>query len=281
MAAAGIIAFKIFARPLAPAYPLDAKVTYSFTVRNLSARPLERTELRVRAPLEKTAFQLCTDLSSSHAFESQIDHVGNRLLVFSFGNLPPHATKIILIKADMRFSAKSNAATGGDPSVFLTAGRYIESDHPEIQRLATRLGARNLLGTVKNIHAWISANIIAEEYSRRMRGAAHTLAHRKGDCSGFATLFAALCRAAGIPARVLEGFRVGSNGVLTAANFHDWAEFYMDRRWHSVDPFEKNFTADAQTYVATRIFAETPGQGPMACHCFETTEKDLWVKMNR
>jgi hypothetical protein len=54
---------------------------------------------------------------------------------------------------------------------------------------------------------------------------------RKGDCGGFSSLFVALCRASGIPARAVGGFALGQN------QWHVWAEFHISGAgWIPVDP---------------------------------------------
>src|SRR5262249_33485622 len=66
---------------------------------------------------------------------------------------------------------------------------------------------------------------------------------KKGDCKAFATGFIVLCRAAGIPSRLVTGFLPGDVDPVTGASSvkvkhaHAWAEIYMEPYgWISFDP---------------------------------------------
>ena len=63
------------------------------------------------------------------------------------------------------------------------------------------------------------------------RGAAAMLRDRRGDCGEFSSLFAAWCRSAGIPARIVYG--TWARGRMSA---HAWNEFWLDGvGWVPVD----------------------------------------------
>ena len=64
---------------------------------------------------------------------------------------------------------------------------------------------------------------------------------REGYCSYFASAMAVLCRAAGLPARYVEGYTLeavpGEEVVLTGENAHAWVEVYFNGvGWLSFDP---------------------------------------------
>jgi hypothetical protein len=64
------------------------------------------------------------------------------------------------------------------------------------------------------------------------QGAAYCYDHRHGECSEYSALFVALCRAAGVPARMVTGFSVAGRD-----NWHVWAEFMLPSgEWIPVDP---------------------------------------------
>jgi len=69
------------------------------------------------------------------------------------------------------------------------------------------------------------------EYKPNLSASAVNMARkRKGDCGGFSSLFVALCRSAGIPARAVGGFSLGTN------QWHVWAEFFVaGAGWVPVD----------------------------------------------
>ncbi len=62
-----------------------------------------------------------------------------------------------------------------------------------------------------------------------------TLRSRRGDAEGYATLYCALLRAAGIPSRVVAGYLVDEQGQAVR---HFWDELYIETLgWVPVDPF--------------------------------------------
>lgn len=71
------------------------------------------------------------------------------------------------------------------------------------------------------------------------RGAVEMLRSRRGDCGQFSILFTALCRSAGVPARVVMGTLLGPR---TSA--HSWVEFWTDEvGWAPADPAMANVLA--------------------------------------
>ncbi|MHA1244607.1 MAG: transglutaminase-like domain-containing protein, partial [Candidatus Heimdallarchaeota archaeon] len=112
---------------------------------------------------------------------------------------------------------------------YLRSEPHIESDHPEIVELAKTIKnrnpmkfARNAINTVNNR---LKYEIQPDEY-----GAAFAIKNGKGDCTEYSALFVALCRATGIPARVVAGFTHAQNWER-----HATAEFLVAGRWIPVD----------------------------------------------
>ncbi|MHC4915669.1 MAG: transglutaminase-like domain-containing protein, partial [Planctomycetota bacterium] len=81
------------------------------------------------------------------------------------------------------------------------------------------------------IGRWVHRNLVKSLGGAPEASADDALKTRTGDCSEHAALFAALCRAAGIPARTAYGL-AGSNGAL---RFHVWSEYYAGGRWIPLD----------------------------------------------
>lgn len=83
------------------------------------------------------------------------------------------------------------------------------------------------------------------------RGASTALALGKGDCGQYADLFVALCRSAGVPARMAPGYRLelpkpGEGKTTCSAGCHAWAEFMLPTgEWLPADATgdEENFFA--------------------------------------
>ena len=64
-----------------------------------------------------------------------------------------------------------------------------------------------------------------------------------GDCTEHAVLAAAMCRAVGIPARVVIGLIYVDE--LNGFGFHMWNEVFINDRWVALDPSWDQSTVDA------------------------------------
>jgi len=117
---------------------------------------------------------------------------------------------------------------------YLIPGEWIESDDPDIIELAKEItgGETCSWKVVNKLADWIIVNIDGSIYGG---GAIETLKRGDGACGSQSMLMAALCRAAGIPARVVWGCMYchvdgGSFG------HHGWNEVYMgDDGWIPLD----------------------------------------------
>jgi hypothetical protein len=124
---------------------------------------------------------------------------------------------------------------------FLSASPFIQSDDKNI--IAT---ARSIIGTetdaqaaAKLLCAWVY-NTIEKAPTMSIPRAADVLRLKRGDCNEHAVLYAALCRAAGIPAKTIAGI-VYLDGSFY---YHAWVEIYLGK-WIAVDPTMNQFPADA------------------------------------
>ena len=89
----------------------------------------------------------------------------------------------------------------------LAASAYLQSDDPDIQRIARDNVAPSAAPATKakQLTAWVFKNITKKDYNVGFASAKETLLSREGDCKEHAMLLAALLRAAGIPSRVAVG----------------------------------------------------------------------------
>ncbi len=143
---------------------------------------------------------------------------------------------------DITFVAKFRATNTGTEDIRdLAPGRGIESDHPEIIRLARQLteGRRNDRDKAQAIHDWVARNI---SYDVRKSvnldfeaddSALKTLKFREGVCQDFTFLTVALARAAGLEARFVAGKTIEDGRINP--NGHGWTEVKVDGSWLVMD----------------------------------------------
>jgi len=107
-------------------------------------------------------------------------------------------------------------------------GELIESDHPLIVSTA-----ENVVEEEENPHEMalriyrFVADTLTYEIQLEERGALWALQNRRGDCSEYSYLFVALCRAVGIPSRVVTGFAFNTY-TEPLSDGHMWAEYYLE-----------------------------------------------------
>lgn len=162
--------------------------------------------------------------------------------------------------------------------------KYWDSNHPTIRtKLIEILGSDPPLGNfekAKLIQRWVASNLKYD--SERLAGgnverlgAVTALANpTKAVCMEFTDLFIALTRAAGIPARELNGYAYTANPELrplslTRDILHAWPEFWDDNKgWVMVDPTWESTTGGVDyftnldlnhfTFVVKGVSSEQP-----------------------
>lgn len=234
---------------------------YDFTVSNTTPRAINGVKLMAGTPIPTTSTQYCKKNNINQPSEIIKDDAGNTHFVLHWDLIPPYTTKVVSITSEVAVRERSRRSAPSPLPVYLAPEPFIESDHALIKETARSLKAKNVRKTARGIFDWVVENIRYAGYVKNNRGALYALKHRKGDCTEFATLFVALCRANGVPARYLGGFVSSKSAVLTLGDYHNWAEFYYDGRWHLADPQRKIFMNDQanEVYIAYKIIRPSEG----------------------
>ncbi|MCP4406246.1 MAG: hypothetical protein GY807_00470, partial [Gammaproteobacteria bacterium] len=132
-------------------YTLPRHIVYRFTLQNTTNQVIPAAELWTYAPVEHTATQHSLHLETSHPSEVLLDALGNRILHFTFKELPPYATKIVTITSDLFLSETPKPLPENDVTPYLPPEQYCESDDPDIVQLAQHLHTSTPAATVENI----------------------------------------------------------------------------------------------------------------------------------
>lgn len=271
---------KKYYRPSQPTYSISRNIQYSFTIRNTTNSMVKEAEFWAYAPVKQTGTQCCGRLESSHPCRLITDDSGNQILHFTFDNIAPYTTRIISIKADLLVSVKPNPIPVRNPQSFLRTEKYIESDDPSLRNLALKLKARESLKTAEKVFHWVANNIRHAGYLKNDRGALYALKNKVGDCTEFMYLFAALCRANGIPARCIAGYICRESSPLKPTGYHNWAEFYEDGTWRIADPQNRVFMKDHSNYIAMKLLKGSPDNASLQFNRFRVKGRGLTAKMN-
>lgn len=243
----------------------DAKtlltIKYRFNLSNRTSRPVKNAGLLAATPMAATSTQKCLQNQSNHPSTVVKDSVGNTYLKLDWEVIPPYTTRIIDVMSELEVWQKPQKSHAKPGPADLASEPHIESDDILIKEMARNLKAKTTRETARRIYNWIAENIRYAGYVKHNRGARYALRYRKGDCTEYAALFVALCRANGLPARHMAGFVTSKSKVLTIGDYHNWAAFYDQGVWYVADPQRKVFMNDpeASAYIAFQIIQPSNG----------------------
>lgn len=136
-------------------------------------------------------------------------------------------------------------------SEWLSPTAMIQSGHPRIEEAAqaARGDATDAVTAVERIVSWMGEEI-SPSLVVSVPSALEVLEQRRGACKEHAILFTALCRASGIPARMVAGIVYSDEQIVDGFYYHAWSEVYLSGPqggggWVAVDPTFHQFPADA------------------------------------
>jgi len=116
--------------------------------------------------------------------------------------------------------------------------RFLESDNKPIIELARRAvgSTKDAAEAARKIEAFVAEYIENKSLSIGYASAAEVADSRQGDCSEFAVLTAAMCRAVGIPAQVVVGVAyVDDFAGHQGFGGHAWTQVYVGTKWVGLD----------------------------------------------
>ncbi|MGA1826301.1 MAG: transglutaminase-like domain-containing protein [bacterium] len=262
-------------------YTLPRQIRYTLSVQNIENKSAGEIKLWVYAPSLKTSHQALKDLTVSYPARILQDDEDNIICVFTVPEMAPYETKIFRFKANIAMNDLPCGIPLDKKERYLQAERLIEKDHPQILKKASELQKDDPYQTALSLYQWVSMNIKGAGLTGEDKGALYAIEHRHGDCTEYAALFVALCRACDIPARMLCGYICQRNCIVTAFDFHNWAEFYHKGAWHLVDAERKLFDTAGDQYIATEIYVgeHTNPIGAYHRYRFEAQGVSCKVKM--
>lgn len=208
-----------------------------------------------------------------------VDNDGNWLAEF---NLGPKEELDVEVSGSAQIFLKPQTSNlkPQDLEEYLRPQKYWEVDDPQIQNLAKKLK------TPMKIYDFV-IKTLSYDYQRigkaERLGAVKALAQpQSAICMEFTDLFIALCRAAGIPAREINGFAHTENPRLKPLSLredilHAWPEYWDEKRgiWIPVDPTWEETTGGVDFFNKLDLnhfafvihgmksdFPHPPGEGP-------------------
>ena len=131
--------------------------------------------------------------------------------------------------------------TGAAFADYLGPNRLVPIDG-QIKLVSAKVGDsdRSSYEQARAIYDYVIANMTYDKSGNGWgRGdAIYACNVKKGNCTDFHSLFIAIARSRGIPARFTVGFPLGKPTVGKIPGYHCWAEFYAGGQWIPVDASE-------------------------------------------
>ncbi len=218
------------------------RVNYSATVTNTTKGPLSEVQVNIASPPSLPPRQDIINIKfSPQNGVQQNDLIGNRWCRFTCDKLSVGETFTCGYTVLVRNRAIRYTLPKTSPSIpipvnivkFTEPENFIESHHHLIKDLARDL-AKDHGTPIQYTQAAMKAVTQKMRYVRQEheRGAAYAIEKRVGDCTEYAALFTALCRANKIPARLEAGYAFDGKSWER----HAWSQVWIRGQWIPVDP---------------------------------------------
>lgn len=233
--------------------PLQRNIQISVKVSNSGKQTVSNIQVQLPLISADSPYQQTIEETFNHKVAKIVEgEAGSRTADIVIDAIGPGQSETIVV--DYQLNVKPDGGLSysedGDVQRYLQASAKIESNHSEITKKAHQLsaGLPDDMDKVIKIGAFVNSHLTYNLKSpHKNKGALSALRNREGVCEDFAALFAALCRASGIPARQVNGFADpkltgvswrSAQGEISLQGFrHSWAEVYLkDQGWVAVDP---------------------------------------------
>jgi len=120
---------------------------------------------------------------------------------------------------------------------FIKSNYFINSADETVQLLAKRAvgDAKDPWEKAKRVERYVNQNMKSFTFSEALMTADQVAKNLSGDCTEYAMLTAAMCRAQGIPSRTAIGLVYVESRPKPTLAFHMWTEVNIDGQWLAID----------------------------------------------
>jgi len=217
------------------------RINYGITVYNPSDKPIGNFLAYIALPISiqpqqivkdmqmnPTTLKISTDIEGNHWTRMEEARINSKDKI-SMNYTALIENRPLIISRNYSHIAGTNPYENNFLKKYLEAEPHIESDHPSIVKMASKITNIDPIVKAKKF-AKLVQQTLTYEIQPGEYGAAFAIENKKGDCTEYSALFVALCRAAGIPARTNAGFALTQNWER-----HAIAEFLIGGRWIPID----------------------------------------------
>nr|WP_020676501.1 transglutaminase family protein [Geopsychrobacter electrodiphilus] len=186
-----------------------------------------------------------TDSAETAVYTDSKD--GNPILYSRWDEDAKSRKLILKFRAERAEQTSSKLIDQGIPLDQATFGRYLSAtrlgpiDGP-VKALANEItaGKKGILAKARAIYDWTVDNSFRDPETRGcgLGNVPQLLERPGGKCADISSLYVAIARSAGVPAREILGLRLGKeDGTDITGWQHCWAEFYLPGTgWVAIDP---------------------------------------------
>jgi hypothetical protein len=131
----------------------------------------------------------------------------------------------------------TDAAAKSPGKEYTESNYFINSDNDRVKELARQAVGKETDPWKQSllIERWVKKNMKAAVYDEAMATADHVARTLSGDCTEYAMLTAAMCRAVGVPSRTAIGLIYVDDLRAPTLAYHMWTEVYVRGRWVAID----------------------------------------------
>lgn len=293
----------VFCNTVSAEYELKNSKTYelskTYIIKNVGNTSAKDIKINVMVGKEN-GFTYQKDIKIEYnckPYQLISDKFGNKIAEFEFDELSPFNNIEIQIvrnvtsydikfKVDAYSGNNSNKIQKEEFEIFLEPEKKIESDNEIIISKAADLenGITDNYNKARKIFEFVNSYMTYDESrSYRNKGALSAIKTGRGVCEDYASLFAALCRASGIPARVIGGYRLEEDiESLKQEEWreieksgHAWAEFYIEGEgWIPVEPTQL-YTVNGVKEIYWKGFGGLQSSNYIAANIYNASKNDI------
>ncbi len=208
---------------------LDSNVMQSGGVA-VSGQSIRWVKLNITVP-QNREYQ-----TSSNTYPT-LDEFGNTIMTYEeespSGAVHYSLKSIVQTESRITHTLPGSYTLPGDVKKYINPSANIQSDDEKIIQLAKDISANKNTGFEKiaALASYVHNNTeYVESFGTSSKDALWVLENKVGTCDEYSTLFIALARALGYPARYISGHAYGDKGWTP----HAWAEAYLGK-WVPVD----------------------------------------------
>jgi transglutaminase-like putative cysteine protease len=214
----------------------------TITVANKGDSELNPYYFNLTIPAEDHALQRLARIEYSYDDKYTMGQHANgvdKYLKFTL-KIPPRSTFTREVIFHLRlnpydYKKEKQAGTDDPGRYFLKPSKYVESNSPEVRRIAENIKSANTDKEDQLLAAYMYPQLHFVYRQIDNRGALYALRSGIGDCTEYAATFVAIARALDIPARLTSEFLFTKRIIFSEPNHHA-AEVYLRGHWIPVDP---------------------------------------------